>query len=209
MRIRVAVLVGAFLIAGCSPSPSASETKDIADAGVPSPAVTTSKNPDLAPLIERAGLEPCPLGDDNPDAAIPGLPSVTFRCLGDGPDVNLSAVRGTPLVINVWASWCPPCIAEMPILASAAADLKGQVQFLGVDIEDRDSAALMMMEGFDADFPSVVDNKGEIRRLMAISGPPVTFFVNEFGVIVGRHNGSLPDDAYLNQLLARYLGVRR
>ena len=50
MRILVAVLVGAFLIAGCSPSPSASETKDIADAGVPSPAVTTSKNPDLAPV---------------------------------------------------------------------------------------------------------------------------------------------------------------
>jgi uncharacterized metal-binding protein len=97
----------------------------------------------------------------------------------------------------------------MPILASAAADLKGQVQFLGVDIEDRDSAALMMMEGFDADFPSVVDNKGEIRRLMAISGPPVTFFVNEFGVVVGRLNGSLPDDAYLNQLLIRYLGIRR
>jgi hypothetical protein len=66
-----------------------------------------------------------------------------------------------------------------------------------------------MMEGFDADFPSVVDTNGEIRRLMAISGPPVTFFVNEFGVVVGRHNGSLPDDAYLNQLLARYLGVRR
>ncbi len=63
-------------------------------------------------------------------------------------------------MINVWASWCPPCIAEMPILASAAADPEGQVQFLGVDIEDRDSAALMMMEASTLTSRPLLTRKG-------------------------------------------------
>jgi len=134
---------------------------------------------------------------------------MAFRCLGYGPDVDLSAVRGMPLVVNVWASWCPPCIAEMPILTAAAADLRGEVQFLGVDIQDQDASALQMMSDFGADFPSVVDEDGSIRGLMAISGPPVTFFVNDKGVIVGRHNGALPSTEYFNALLDQYLGVRR
>ena len=137
------------------------------------------------------------------------MPPVTYRGLGHGPDVDLSTLRGTPLVVNVWASWCPPCIAEMPILTSAAADLRGQVQFLGVDIQDRDAAALEMLTAFGADFPSVVDEAGEIRGKLAISGPPVTFFVDERGVIVGRHDGALLSTEYFDALLEQYLGIDR
>jgi cytochrome c biogenesis protein CcmG/thiol:disulfide interchange protein DsbE len=97
----------------------------------------------------------------------------------------------------------------MPILTAAAADLRGEVQFLGVDIQDQDASALQMMSDFGSDFPSVVDEDGSIRGLMAISGPPVTFFVNDKGVIVGRHNGALPSTEYFNALLEQYLGVRR
>jgi cytochrome c biogenesis protein CcmG/thiol:disulfide interchange protein DsbE len=205
------VLAGALLLSACSGSAAVE--------GDQSTAVTSSSNqtaespapkdPDLVPLIDAAALDPCPPGVPNPDAAIPGLPTATYRCLGYGPDVDLSTLRGTPLVVNVWASWCPPCIAEMPILTSAAADLRGEVQFLGIDIQDKDASALEMMAAFGSDFPSVVDQAGEIRGLLAISGPPVTFFVNEQGVIVGRHDGALPSTEYFNALLDEYLGVRR
>jgi len=199
-----------LVLTACS---GASETADAsapsARSVVPSAQPTTEKDPDLPPLIAEAGLDPCPPGDPNPDVAIPGLPSLTFRCLGHGPDVDLSQLRGQPLVVNVWASWCPPCIAEMPILAAAASELRGNVQFLGVDIQDRDSSALQMMRDFEADFPSVVDEAGTIRGEMAISGPPVTFFVNEQGVITGRHDGALPSTEYFNALLSEYLGVER
>jgi hypothetical protein len=97
----------------------------------------------------------------------------------------------------------------MPILAAAASELRGQVQFLGVDIQDQDSSALAMMRDFEADFPSVVDEPGAIRAEMAISGPPVTFFVNEQGVITGRHDGALPSTEYFNALLREYLGIQR
>jgi cytochrome c biogenesis protein CcmG/thiol:disulfide interchange protein DsbE len=206
VRTRLALmLVIAWLVAACSGS-AASEQAAPSPAATPVPA---PKDQALVALIEEAALDPCPPGATRPDAAIPGLPSVTYPCLGYGPDVNLSTLRGMPLVINVWASWCPPCIAEMPILTSAAADLRGQVQFLGIDIQDQDAAALEMLTAFGADFPSVVDQPGEIRGLMGISGPPVTFFVNEQGVIMGRHDGALPSTDYFNELLDQYLGVRR
>lgn len=209
MRFLGLAFAAVTLLAGCANGAPASTEASAATDAAPQPMVTSEKDQDLLPLIKQAGLDPCPPGEPNPDAAIPGLPAVTFRCLGYGPDVDLSAVRGMPLVVNVWASWCPPCIAEMPILTAAAADLRGEVQFLGVDIQDQDASALQMMTDFGADFPSVVDADGSIRGLMAISGPPVTFFVNDKGVIVGRHNGALPSTEYFNALLDQYLGVRR
>jgi len=207
----VGALVGALslVLGACSGGSSEPDVSPTTPTAVPTPQATTEKDPDLLPLIAEAGLDPCPPGDPNPDAAIPGLPSLTLRCLGHGPDVDLSRLRGTPLVVNVWASWCPPCIAEMPILAAAASELRGQVQFLGVDIQDRDASALAMMRDFEADFPSVVDEPGVIRGEMAISGPPVTFFVNEQGIITGRHDGALPSTEYFNALLSEYLGIER
>ena len=204
--LKVAVVaLAAVLVSACAQTIATEQIVPVA----PAPSSTPTKDPSLLPLIEQAALDPCPPGSPNPDAAIPGLPAVTYRCLGHGPDVDLSTLRGTPLVVNVWASWCPPCIAEMPILTAAAADLRGQVQFLGVDIQDRDSAALEMLTAFGADFPSVVDEAGEIRGQLAISGPPVTFFVNERGVIVGRHDGALFSTEYFDALLEQYLGIDR
>lgn len=199
------VALAAVMVSACAQTVATEQIVPIASTPMP----TTQKDPSLLPLIEQAALDPCPPGSPNPDAAIPGLPVGTYRCLGHGPDVDLSTLRGTPLVLNVWASWCPPCIAEMPILTAAAADLRGQVQFLGVDIQDRDSAALEMMVAFGADFPSVVDEAGQIRGQLAISGPPVTFFVDERGVIVGRHDGALLSTEYFDALLEQYLGIDR
>ncbi|HEV8023298.1 MAG TPA: TlpA disulfide reductase family protein [Candidatus Nanopelagicales bacterium] len=208
---RVVATFGALVVvlAACTGQSASNDSAELEPSKAPSAQPTTEKDPGLLPLIAEAGLDPCPPGDPNPDAAIPGLPPLTLRCLGHGPDVDLSQLRGKPLVVNVWASWCPPCIAEMPILAAAASELRGQVQFLGVDIQDQDASALAMMRDFDADFPSVVDEPGVIRGELAISGPPVTFFVNEQGVITGRHDGALPSTEYFNALLSEYLGVDR
>ena len=210
MRKHIGWLVAAAALSACSATSAVETTPEATGGEAPTSAsISAPKDPELLPLVAAAALDPCPTGETNPDVAIPGLPSVTLRCLGHGPDVNLASVRGTPIVVNVWASWCPPCIAEMPILVSAAADLRGRAQFLGVAIQDRDASALQMLESFGADFPSVVDEAGQIRGLMGVSGPPVTFFVDERGVVVGRHDGVLPSTQYFDSLLNEYLGIRR
>jgi Thiol-disulfide isomerase and thioredoxins len=144
-RALIASLAAAALaLAACSTA---------ADGGVagdriasPSPTQTTMntsspRDPALLPLVIAAGLPDCPDSDPSlapiePVGALGGgLPDLTFACLGEGPDVTLSGLRGTPLIINVWASWCPPCIIEMPLLAEAARTYADDLIMLGIDMQ--------------------------------------------------------------------------
>lgn len=202
MRL-IAAAVSVLALAACS-------SADVTGEPVASESVTvqvTEKNADIQVLADAVNLESCPESQVNPDIAIPGLPNASFPCLGNGPDVNLSGVRGEPLVVNVWASWCPPCVAELPILSQAANDLSGEVRFLGITLQDDPASSLQMADDFDLPFASVVDPVGEVRGSMAIPGPPVTFFVRPNGTIAGRWDGALPDADALSTLLANYLDV--
>jgi thiol-disulfide isomerase/thioredoxin len=191
----VTLLVAAGLLASCSSAPATT---------IELPSV----DPALRVLIDAAALEECPERSAGVDAAIPGLPPVILPCLGDGPAVDLALVRGTPLVVNVWASWCPPCIAEMPLLAQAARDFSPEVRFLGIDLQDRADAALTMLSDLDVPFASVVDEIGVTRSGLSVSGPPVTFFVTADGVIAGRWDGLIPNREVFDELMDSYLGIR-
>jgi cytochrome c biogenesis protein CcmG/thiol:disulfide interchange protein DsbE len=207
MNVRVAFVVGLVGVGGlvltaCTNTsamqPSVTEQK-IVEAPL--------RDPAMQQLVEQAGLALCPVGVNNPDAAIPGLPNVELPCLGDGPPVNLSTLRGIPLVVNVWASWCPPCIEEMPILAQAARELEGTVQFIGIDYQDDPALGLELLTAMGVEFPSVIDSDASVRAPLAIPGPPVTYFVNPDGVIAGRWDGSITSEQALATLIETYLGV--
>lgn len=164
----------------------------------------TTKGDVVAELAAQMDLAPCPEQSPETTPAIPGLPDEDFPCLGGGPAVNLAAVRGAPMVVNVWASWCPPCIAEMPILA--AADEKYEdIQFLGITIQDDPVASLELKKALEVRFPSVVDPAGSVRSSLLVTGPPVTFFVTPEGTIAGRWDGAIPDAETLDALIAQHL----
>lgn len=166
--------------------------------------VAPTKGDVVADLAAELNLEPCPPATEPGAPAVPGLPDEEFPCLGGGPAVNLAALRGTPLVVNIWASWCPPCVDEMPILAAADERYDG-IQFLGVTIQDDPVASLELMKDLGVRFPSVVDPVGAIRASLLITGPPVTFFIDADGVITGRFDGAIPDDETLDALIAEHL----
>lgn len=195
-------------VAGCSVEGEVAGAGDRVSAS-PS-AVIPASGADPAELRSRAeqvGLEPCPPGEEQPDAAVPGLPTGDLPCLDGNGTADLSTIRGLPMVVNVWASWCRPCIAEMPVLRDAARDYAGEVRVIGIAINDDPVRALALLDDLEVTFPSVIDRDAITRAALAYPGPPVTYFVTADGTIAGRHDGAILDRAVLDALMARYLGV--
>jgi thiol-disulfide isomerase/thioredoxin len=163
--------------------------------------------------IAAAGLPECPqVGADDAGAAgvADRLPAITLDCLGAGPPVTLSGlpdVAGRPVVINVWASWCTPCAAEMPRIVRAADAYTGRVDVLGIDILDDRVAALRWGRKIGVNFPSLYDHDGVVRTKLPIPGPPVTFFVSGDGRLAHTEYGEIDSDAELTGLISQHLGV--
>lgn len=194
-----------FVAAGCAQSGDAAGVR-ITELPVASSsaATVTTKGDAIAHLAAELDLAPCPTPDVTATPTIPGLPDEEFPCLGGGPAVNLAALRGQPMVVNVWASWCPPCIAEMPILA-AADEQYDDIAFLGITIQDDPVSSLELKKAVGVRFPSVVDPAGSVRSSLLVTGPPVTFFVTANGTIAGRWDGAIPDAETLDALIAEHL----
>ena len=111
-------------------------------------------------------------------------PAMTVATL-DGRRVDLSAFHGTPLVVNFWASWCVPCRQEAPVLNAAAREYEGRVQFVGVDIQDTDSAARAYQAELMSPYPVGPAIKGSYHD-WGVTAPPETFFIDRQGVVVSK-----------------------
>lgn len=116
----------------------------------------------------------------------------------------LGTLRGTPVVVNLWASWCGPCRAETPILARAARTYGRRIQFLGVDVLDSAGAAVAFAREFHIPYPSVSDPSAEIRNAQGLLGLPGTIFYDANGGIVDTVSGPL-DPGRLSNGIQRLL----
>jgi cytochrome c biogenesis protein CcmG/thiol:disulfide interchange protein DsbE len=129
-----------------------------------------------------------------PDFTLPNLLSTAAQPL---PDVNLYRLgkdRHHAVVLNFYASWCPPCRAETPLLASAARS-EGvnapTVQFVGVDVADVTSSALSFNRQAGVSYPVGADRSFEVASLYSLSTEPHTYFINGDGVVIGQVSGQL------------------
>lgn len=120
-------------------------------------------------------------------------------------DKMLARQRGTPVLVNIWASWCGPCRQEAPLLSAASRTFGDRVQFVGVDILDaRDSARAFMHES-GWTYPSVYDPSGAIRDALGVIGQPATLFYNADGTLLRTWLGPLTERA-LTENLERIAG---
>ena len=100
-----------------------------------------------------------------------------------GREVSVASYAGTPIVLNVWGSWCPGCNAEAADLARFARTHPG-VQVIGVDLQDTKSGARAFYRRWDWKHPSIFDPNGDIAARLGVTGTPTTFFLNRSHQIV-------------------------
>jgi cytochrome c biogenesis protein CcmG/thiol:disulfide interchange protein DsbE len=122
----------------------------------------------------------------------------------DGGELALSELRGRPLVINFWASWCPPCREEALLLERSWQQHRDEVTFVGVDIQDSESAARAYLAEFHVTYPNGRDLDGRITIDYGVIGLPVTFFVNRAGIVERRWVGAV-DDARLTSWIGELI----
>jgi thiol-disulfide isomerase/thioredoxin len=124
--------------------------------------------------------------------ALPTMDAATFAAL-------VAAQEGTPMVVNFWASWCPPCKEETPDLVDAHHRWGDRVQFIGVDLsDDRDSAAAFMADHGVA-YPSVFDPTNAIAVSYGLFSPPATVFYDAAGNRMATIQGQIsPKDLETN-----------
>jgi cytochrome c biogenesis protein CcmG, thiol:disulfide interchange protein DsbE len=117
---------------------------------------------------------------------------------------RLAALRGHPVVVNVWASWCGPCRTEMPALQRVALQRGRSVAFVGVNLKDNRAAARRFLQSVPLSYPSYEDPDGQIYNDYALAGAPSTVFYDAAGHKAFTHQGPFLTTADLNRDIDRY-----
>nr|MDP9277486.1 TlpA family protein disulfide reductase [Actinomycetota bacterium] len=129
-------------------------------------------------------------GAPKPLAALYAQPSELLSGGTDAFQRRIAALRGYPVVVNQWASWCGPCRAEFPWFQKASAKYGKQVAFLGVDSQDSDDAAKTFLGEAPVPYPSYTDPNQDIGALLkATLGLPDTAFYDSKGTLVFTKQG--------------------
>jgi cytochrome c biogenesis protein CcmG, thiol:disulfide interchange protein DsbE len=106
-----------------------------------------------------------------------------------GLDKRLAALKGHPAVVNIWAAWCGPCRAEMPVMQRVSLDMGKQVAFVGVDLKDNREAATTFLRKTPVTYPSYDDPSGEVYNAQRLVGVPSTLFFDKNGKQTFVHQG--------------------
>lgn len=156
---------------------------------------------DLAQTTRELAAAPAPLH---------GVYAQANELIGGGTsalDQRLATLKGHPVVVNKWASWCIPCQAEVPIFQYVAGQRGKQVAFLGLDAKDADAAARRFLSKRPLPYPSYTDPQEKITAALKLPvGPvPITLFVGADGRTEFIHTGQYETAEQLNTDIDRYL----
>jgi cytochrome c biogenesis protein CcmG/thiol:disulfide interchange protein DsbE len=121
-----------------------------------------------------------------------------------GLRTRLATLKGHPAVVNIWAAWCGPCRAEMPVMQRVSLDLGKQVAFVGVDLKDNKEAATTFLRKTPVTYPSYDDPSGQVYNAEKLVGVPSTLFFDKDGKQTFVHQGPYFDRAALVNDIRQY-----
>jgi len=136
-----------------------------------------------------AGLGKDPSIIDSPLIGKPA-PPFALKAVGSGETVDLTALRGKPVILNFWATWCGPCYEEHPTLVANARNLPN-VQFVGVVFNDDEDKIMRFLAQRGTAYPTLLDTNGKTAIAYGVGGVPETYFINPAGTIVAKYAGPL------------------
>jgi thiol-disulfide isomerase/thioredoxin len=145
-------------------------------------------------------------GSPPPLAALHGQANELLAGGAAAFESQLARLRGYPLVVNKWASWCGPCQTEFPAFQRAALAYGRRVAFLGLDGKDHDPAAIAFLRRFPVTYPSLSDpQEGIARKIKAATYYPETIYLDSQGRIVFEHAGPYVSAGTLEADIRRHL----
>lgn len=122
----------------------------------------------------------------------------------EGGSLALADLRGQPIVINFWATWCPPCLEELPALQAAYLAHRDEINFVAISVKEESGVVAQFITQHGITLPVLLDSNGAAVDLYGVRGLPTTVFIDKQGVVVDRHLGGL-DPPTLNTYLAGLL----
>jgi cytochrome c biogenesis protein CcmG/thiol:disulfide interchange protein DsbE len=154
--------------------------------------------------LARSGGRPGGLGINTRLGEVPVKqgPAKDFTLqLSDGGTVRLSDLRGKVVMVDYWASWCPPCRQEAPVLARVYREyLERPVEFIGIDIWDNEDGARSYIQRYGITYPNGLDAKGVIAIDYGVTGIPEKYFISPSGILLKKFVGPM-DEQQLRQVL--------
>ena len=154
--------------------------------------------PLVAVLVLNLGRDPHVIGSPLVGRAAPDF---TLTPLDGGEAVTLASLRGKPVVLNFWATWCVPCFEEHPVLVSTARRLGDRARFVGVIYEDGEEQVKAFLARQGGAYPSLMDPGSRTAIAFGVFGVPETYFIDAEGKIAAKQIGPL-DEQTLAQKLA-------
>lgn len=139
--------------------------------------------------------------------SLPVLQAATHDPASSGERVTMASLRGKPLVLNMWSSFCSVCKQETPAVEAVARRLGTAVRFVGIDTLDQRSTALAFLHRYHVTYLQLFDNSERVGSGYGIPGLPVSVFISPRGAVVGEYLGAL-NSKTLGHYLRTLFGVR-
>lgn len=144
-------------------------------------------------------------GGELTEAPFPGYlaPSFTLSTI-QGEEISLSDLRGRPVVLNFWATWCPPCRVETPYFQAASTKYNGLVTVLGIDQGEPLSVVTDFANLMSLSYPLLLDSDNSVNRQYQVTALPTTVFVDADGLVREVHSGII-NQAVLEDRIERLM----